>query len=131
MVLERAAAIAASLGAELFLFRAVGLPPELPTDAYRMAPNDLVEIWRNDAVRELGRLTTSLPPGLVAHTVVRIGSPWSAICSAARELAVDLIVLGSHGYSGVDHLLGTTAAKVVNHADRSVLVVRPTPSTKN
>jgi nucleotide-binding universal stress UspA family protein len=35
-----------------------------------------------------------------------------------------LILIGSHGYSGLDHLLGTTAARVVNHADRSVLVVR-------
>jgi nucleotide-binding universal stress UspA family protein len=42
----------------------------------------------------------------------------------ARELSVDLIAIGSHGYSPVDHVLGTTAAKVVNHADRSVLVVR-------
>jgi nucleotide-binding universal stress UspA family protein len=38
---------------------------------------------------------------------------------------VDLIVIGSHGYGALDHVLGTTAAKVVNHADRSVLVVRP------
>jgi nucleotide-binding universal stress UspA family protein len=37
---------------------------------------------------------------------------------------VDLIVIGSHGYDALDRLLGTTAAKVVNHADRSVLVVR-------
>ena len=35
-----------------------------------------------------------------------------------------LIVIGSHGYGGIDHLLGTTAARVVNHADRPVLVVR-------
>jgi nucleotide-binding universal stress UspA family protein len=35
------------------------------------------------------------------------------------------VVLGSHGYSGFDRILGTTAAKVVNHCDRSVLVVRP------
>ena len=36
----------------------------------------------------------------------------------------DLIVIGSHGYSGIDRLIGTTAAKVVNHAKQSVLVVR-------
>ncbi|HVU00723.1 MAG TPA: universal stress protein [Polyangiaceae bacterium] len=32
--------------------------------------------------------------------------------------------MGSHGYGTLDRVLGTTAAKVVNHAARSVLVVR-------
>jgi nucleotide-binding universal stress UspA family protein len=36
-----------------------------------------------------------------------------------------LIVIGSHGYGGLDRVLGTTAARVVNHALCSVLVVRP------
>jgi hypothetical protein len=43
---------------------------------------------------------------------------------AAKELDVDLIAIGSHGYPSIDRLLGTVAAKVVNHADRNVLVVR-------
>jgi nucleotide-binding universal stress UspA family protein len=42
----------------------------------------------------------------------------------ARAIGADLIVIGSHGYGGLDRVLGTTAARVVNHADRSVLVVR-------
>jgi nucleotide-binding universal stress UspA family protein len=42
----------------------------------------------------------------------------------ATEEDVDLIVIGSHGYHDADRVLGTTAAKVVNHADHSVLVVR-------
>ena len=42
----------------------------------------------------------------------------------AREEDVDLIVLGSHGFDVLDRIVGTIAAKVVNHADRAVLVVR-------
>jgi universal stress protein F len=57
-----------------------------------------------------------------------VGVPWQAVCSAAVDEHVDLIVIGSHGYGGVDHLLGTTAAKIVNHADRPVLVWRPAPA---
>jgi universal stress protein F len=34
------------------------------------------------------------------------------------------VVIGSHGYGGLDRVLGTTAAKIVNHASCSVLVVR-------
>jgi nucleotide-binding universal stress UspA family protein len=47
------------------------------------------------------------------------------VCGAAKALDADLIVVGSHGYGTVDRLLGTTAAKIVNHAECSVLVVRP------
>ena len=61
---------------------------------------------------------------LAESVVVAVGSPWRTICNSAKELGVDLVVIGSHGYSPIDHLLGTTAAKVVNHADRSVFVVR-------
>jgi nucleotide-binding universal stress UspA family protein len=129
-VLQRAAAIAATSSAELFLLRAVGLPPELPQDAYRTSPTDMVEIWRSAAAADLERMEGSIDQTLVTHVLVHVGTPWSAICDAARQHEVDLIVVGSHGYGAIDHLLGTTAAKVVNHADRSVLIVRETPPRK-
>ena len=55
---------------------------------------------------------------------MHVGVPWDTICTVAKEDNVDLIVIGSHGYDILDRIVGTTAAKVVNHADRSVLVVR-------
>ena len=128
-VLELASFIARSTGAELFLLHAVGLPAGLPPDAFRSSPNELVEQWRSDAVRDLERRAATLEPTIVVHVLVRIGNPWSAICAAAREHDVDLVIVGSHGYEGVDHLIGTTAAKVVNHCDRSVLVVRESRSS--
>ena len=65
-------------------------------------------------------------------TAVDIGTPWDAICRKATELQASMIVIGSHGYSGLDRLLGTTAGKVVNHADCSVMVVRdPAAATKS
>jgi nucleotide-binding universal stress UspA family protein len=118
--------IARASGAKLVLFRVVGLPHDarVPPEALSMSPNELVELWRRNAERDLEALRATLPPDCVESVAVQVGSPWFAICAAARELDVDLIALGSHGYEGVDHLLGTTAAKVVNHADRSVLVIR-------
>jgi nucleotide-binding universal stress UspA family protein len=53
-----------------------------------------------------------------------MGSPWDAIVRVAREEDVDAIMIGSHGYEVLDRIIGTTAAKVVNHADRTVIVVR-------
>ncbi|HEY2511395.1 MAG TPA: universal stress protein [Polyangiaceae bacterium] len=131
LVLKRAAALAASSNAELYLFRAVGLPPELPHDSFRFAPDEVVETLRATAFRQLEALTAELDPKLVVHVVVRIGSPWSAICESAKAHDVDLIVVGSHGYDALDHVLGTTAAKVVNHARCSVFVVRPEGPAKD
>lgn len=56
-----------------------------------------------------------------------IGAPWDQIVSAARDdRAIDLIVMGTHGRTGLTHvLLGSVAEKVVRHAPCAVLVVRP------
>jgi nucleotide-binding universal stress UspA family protein len=126
IVLERASTIAAATGAKLTLLRVVGLPhgTTLPAEALAMSPDELVELWRREAERDLEAVRATLPAGLVDSTTAKVGSPWSTIVATARELGADLIVIGSHGYAGIDHVLGTTAAKVVNHADRSVLVAR-------
>jgi nucleotide-binding universal stress UspA family protein len=123
-VLARAAAIAKLNGAELYLLHAVSIPVEVPPEAFTTSPTQLVEEWRTAAARDLEKRSGALDPTIVTHILARAGSPWSAICASAKEHDVDLIVIGSHGYDALDHLLGTTASKVVNHADRSVLVVR-------
>jgi universal stress protein F len=79
------------------------------------------------AKSELEEAARDVPPELLDGCSAQVGVAWDAICAAAREHDVDLIVIGSHGYRILDRLLGTTAAKVVNHADRSVLVVRAHP----
>jgi len=54
------------------------------------------------------------------------GVPHAAILAAAREQDVDLIVMGTHGLAGVEHLLfGSTAERVVRYAPCPVLTVRP------
>jgi nucleotide-binding universal stress UspA family protein len=51
--------------------------------------------------------------------------PFAEIVQAAKALNVDLIVIGTHGRTGLDHLLiGSTAERVVRHAHCPVLVVR-------
>lgn len=123
-VLDTAAKIARAVGAKLVIFHAVGVPHGVPPEAYSMSPDALAELLDRHGKEYLDQITAGLPPGLVLEQKVVDGIGWRAICAAADEHNVDLIVIGSHGYSGVDRLLGTTAAKVVNHAARSVLVVR-------
>jgi len=63
--------------------------------------------------------------GLIAESVVREGDPRSVIVDEARDWPADLIVIGSHGYSGIKRwLLGSVAQSVVSHAPCSVEVVR-------
>lgn len=55
---------------------------------------------------------------------VLIGEPFGDICWIAEEEKVDLIVIGSHGRTGLSHvLLGSVAERVVRHASCPVLVV--------
>jgi nucleotide-binding universal stress UspA family protein len=123
-VLAAARELAERVDARLVLFRGVHLPVDVPREALMATPAEVQAMFERIARERLEALAAGLPPGLCTGCVVRIGSPWRAICDAGRELGADLIVIGSHGYGGLDRLLGTTAAKVVNHADRSVMVVR-------
>ena len=123
-VLDAAIALGRKTGARLVLFRSVGIPQELPKEAYAVPPDEVPRLLEDRARRDLDALAARVPAEIRGPVRVHVGSPWRSIERVAAEEDVDLIVIGSHGYQGADHLLGTTAAKVVNHADRAVLVVR-------
>lgn len=60
-----------------------------------------------------------------ANTEVRSGRAYEQICEAAEDHGSDLVVISTHGYSGLKHLLlGSVAERVVRHAPCSVLVTR-------
>ncbi len=123
-MLAAAVGLAKLADAKLVLFRAVSLPIEIPSEVMRVTDRSLEEILLGNARGELEHAARELPKGLVEHFDVEIATAWDGICHAAIEQQVDLVVLGSHGYSGLDRLLGTTASKVVNHIDRNVFIVR-------
>jgi nucleotide-binding universal stress UspA family protein len=69
--------------------------------------------------------------GLTVETAVRRGDPRSVILDEAKEWDADLIVVGSHGYTGIKRLLlGSVAQSVVSHAPCSVEVVRQKAENK-
>lgn len=128
-IFKAAAAFAQQSHAKLVLMRAIGLPTDLPVEAYSLPPSEVTMLLESRARADLTKMATDLPPDSNGGVHVTVGSPWEAICRAAREENADLIFLGTHGYSTVDRVLGTTAAKVVNHADRPVLIFRE-PATQ-
>ncbi len=126
-VLATAVTIGKAQGARVVLLRSIGLPPDIPQDFWRTTEEPLIETLRRRARQELEELAKGIPTELLGGVDVEIGVPWQAVCEAAHSQGADLIVIGSHGYAGIDRLLGTTAAKIVNHAHCSVLVVREPP----
>jgi nucleotide-binding universal stress UspA family protein len=124
-ILEDAVELAKRLGAELVLFRSVTLPLDIPAATLSVSPTSVTDILLENAKKDLEAQRAKVDPSVPARTRVDLGTPWRQILDAAKSEGVDLIVIGSHGYGGLDRLLGTTAAKVVNHAECSVLVIRP------
>ncbi|OHC11634.1 MAG: hypothetical protein A3K50_07555 [Planctomycetes bacterium RIFOXYD12_FULL_42_12] len=104
------------------------------TEIYKLSPYKLNEI---DESRIRTDLMKSLPEGtmdvLEVETIVVKGVPFNEIINAATEINVDLIVIGTHGRTGLSHvMLGSVAEKVVRKATCPVLTVRmppPVPGT--
>ena len=76
-----------------------------------------LEAWRGDAEERAGAKVAARTTG---------GSPWEQIVAIANgDPMIELIVLGTHGRSGISRaLIGSVAERVVRHAPCSVLVVR-------
>jgi nucleotide-binding universal stress UspA family protein len=67
-----------------------------------------------------------IPAGIKATPLIRVGKPFIEIVEVAKGENADLIVISSHGRTGMDHVLfGSTADKVVRKAPCPVLTVRP------
>jgi universal stress protein E len=118
--------LAPSPDARLTLLHAFNLPIEytaygpIPTSVHYLQDTGL------DAERRLQELTDRLTgEGLAVDWVAREGDPSVVIVEEAERRQVDLIAMGSHGRSGLRHLLlGSTAERVVQHASCPVMTVR-------
>jgi nucleotide-binding universal stress UspA family protein len=91
-------------------------------------PSQPPETVRRDYYEEaLVQLQDLVPASFTGTREVEVaaGHPAETIVRMARELAVDLIIMATHGRTGVSHLLlGSVAEHVVRHAPCPVLTVR-------
>jgi universal stress protein F len=126
-VISTAVSLAKLNGAKICLVRSFGIPPAMPAHVWALPDGSLIETLRHDAQTYLDARAKDVPPELLAGVRVEIGVPWEAVCHAAKAVDADLVIIGAHGYAGIDHLLGTTAAKIANHIDRPLMIVRPKP----
>lgn len=81
---------------------------------------------RKSAEEEIGKFVSKNLGGLgEVETAVVTGMPSDKIISFVEENGMDLVVMGTHGRSGINMVLfGSTASKVVRHAPCPVLTVR-------
>lgn len=87
---------------------------------------DLVDDMQKSAAKEMEKWEAEARQKVrdVERMVVR-GVPFVEIIRTAKERSADLIVIGTHGRTGIDHMLfGSTAEKVVRKAHCPVLTVR-------
>ncbi|MFO7526061.1 MAG: universal stress protein [Ignavibacteriaceae bacterium] len=78
------------------------------------------------AKEELKKLANNeIPVHTNVQTVLKTGKPFVEIIDTAAEMDVDIIIIATHGHSGVEHILfGSTAEKVVRKAPCPVLTIR-------
>lgn len=118
-----------TFGAELHIVHAV-LPPVATDVAVAMpaevpvtyADQELLEVSRRQ-ISELVQRHFPRPESVVIDAF--FGNPWSAICHYAERAEINLIVVSTHGRTGLKHvLIGSTAERIVQHAPCPVLVVK-------
>jgi len=127
--MEVAADLARRTGAELVLLHAYPIPgytfpdgsvvasPKMMQDLADQAERHLEE-WRAQAVQLVGAPRVG--------TQKAVGEPAAEIVSFAKTGGVDLLVVGTHGRTGLEHaLMGSVAERVVRRAHCPVLTVRP------
>jgi universal stress protein A len=85
-----------------------------------------VDIAEEEARQNLEALEKELlNQGMDVKATLRVGYPFEEIVLTANDPEIDLIIIGTHGRSGIKRLLlGSTAERVVEHAPCPVLVVK-------
>ena len=95
---------------------------DIPAFVAAQVPDDIIKTAMSTARETLEGLIGAA--GLKADAEVRSGKPGSTILTSADECGSDLIIIGSHKPGLEDYFLGSTASRVVRHAQCSVLVMR-------
>jgi len=120
--LEWARSLADAFGAKLILLHVIDIFSLAQMGCTMEAGTDPLPLLREQSHRCMSELKSLLPD---AETVIREASPRPTIVEAARELNCQLIVMGTHGRSGLAHLLlGSVAEYVVRNSTVPVLTVR-------
>jgi universal stress protein A len=129
-ILEWAAHLAAEHHSTLILMHAYHLPVEFQQMEGAYLPAEFWTQVKSEAQKTLeGHAAKLRPKGIAVEIEVTEGYPATAIEEEAVRQKADLIVIGTHGHTGLKHLLlGSVAERVVQKAPCPVLTVK-TPAS--
>jgi nucleotide-binding universal stress UspA family protein len=128
--LQYAVHMARSWGADLYLlhvfeppfFSHAGVAPSMRAEVHQW-----IRELREEDHQRLNRLAEEVRhQGAKVHSIFKEGTPFLEILKTAEEIPADLIVMGTHGRTGLAHVfLGSVAERVVRRSSSPVLTVRP------
>lgn len=118
--------LAKSFGAKVIALHVVGVPTYAGSYEIAIDLTTLRETIEEAARKRMDDLVAKIrEAGVEVEGEVRAGVPFVEIIEASNRHDADVIVLATHGWGAIKHLLlGSTAEKVVRKASRPVLTVR-------
>ncbi|HEY5593892.1 MAG TPA: universal stress protein [Nitrospiria bacterium] len=128
--LDYAVYLSRGFGADLYLLH-VFEPPFFSHSGVSLNVRPEVHQWimevKQEAQEKLGKLAEEVRHhGAKVHPIFKEGTPFVEILKVAGEIPADLIVLGTHGRTGLTHvLMGSVAERIVRKSSCPVFTVRP------
>jgi nucleotide-binding universal stress UspA family protein len=126
------ARLAAADDAELVVAHSWHVPP-IGAGPNHTFPANLVSQIVEDAIRALHDTSVEAKQlgARRVETTLLAGTPWDQIVTTLNDTSYDLVVMGTHGRTGLSRvLLGSIAERVVRHAPCSVMTIRPNVEAK-
>ena len=126
--LKVAAQLAKKYDGEIFLLHMLELPMELidpTTQENNSNPPEALFFMKLAHQRFQDMMSRDYLEGITVHETVQFHEAFEGIMEVSKEKGCDLIVMGSHGASGLKEVfIGSNTEKVVRHADLPVLVIK-------
>lgn len=114
--------LAQQLNAEIALVSVVDTTA-LMTEG-NVTPGELADIIKKDYEKSQQMLIDKVFKDYKVWTFVEKGKSFETIIKVAEEWEADLIVIGTHGRTGLSHLiLGSTAEKVIRHSTKPLFII--------
>jgi nucleotide-binding universal stress UspA family protein len=123
--IEHAGQLASTYGSTVHVLSVVDTRNRFESPTSGIAPDAWNEAERERAEEATEAAVQALPEGVTVERVRREGVPQTEILEYATEADVDVIVMGTHGRTGLDHyLIGSVTEKVVRRSPVPVLTVK-------
>ncbi len=132
-VIEHACYLGRQLGSRLTLMHVVHVPPLAEASTWLdpvISPSIEQDIRKQMKEKSTSRMTeiaeSCKAEGVETDTVIKIGIPFDEIIKAIGDRDIDLVVMGTHGRTGLSHIIiGSVAERVVRRAPCSVFCINP------